>query len=67
MMFGRALMAAGGEWHPDCFACQDDDCQERLEHVQFEEREGKVWCMVHFEEVSSRRSFCAVGEGEAGS
>lgn len=50
-MFGRALMAAGGQWHPDCFVCQEDGCYEKLEHIQFEERDDKVWCMVHFEEV----------------
>ncbi|KAI5474192.1 zinc finger, LIM-type protein [Pseudohyphozyma bogoriensis] len=29
-------------WHPDCFVCEEEDCEERLEHVQFEVTEEEV-------------------------
>ncbi|KAK4700407.1 small subunit ribosomal protein S3Ae, partial [Phenoliferia sp. Uapishka_3] len=51
VMYGRALMAFGGQWHPDCFRCDQDGCGTLLEHVQFDGKDGQVFCMVHFEEV----------------
>lgn len=59
-MFGRALMALGKEWHPECFSCSKEGCGVLLEHVQFDGKkdgeegggEGEVFCMVHYEEVS---------------
>ncbi|KAM0752440.1 hypothetical protein T439DRAFT_379500 [Meredithblackwellia eburnea MCA 4105] len=50
-MFGRALMAFGGQWHPDCFRCDQEGCGTLLEHVQFEGRDDRVYCMVHYEEL----------------
>lgn len=52
-MYGRALMAFGREWHPDCFRCDHEGCGDLLEHIQFDGRYGKVYCMVHYEEVRS--------------
>lgn len=61
-IYGRALRAMGHEWHPECFVCQEEGCGVALEFVQFDGRVGgesgegnevEVWCMVHFEEVST--------------
>ena len=41
-MFGRALMAFGAQWHPDCFRCDEEGCGTLLEHVQFDGRDGKI-------------------------
>lgn len=75
-MFGRALIAMGREWHPDCFRCCEKACGQLLEMVQFDgceedvedgdedvdnvdetrepRKELRVYCMVHYEEVSVR-------------
>ncbi|KAL8276222.1 hypothetical protein RQP46_011383 [Phenoliferia psychrophenolica] len=39
-----------GAWHPDCFRCDHDGCGTLLEHVEFDGKDGEVFCMVHYEE-----------------
>ncbi|KAK4051117.1 hypothetical protein OIO90_004858 [Microbotryomycetes sp. JL221] len=50
MFGGRALMALGKTWHPSCFKCMEPECDQLLEHVQFDAKDDQVFCMVHFEE-----------------
>ncbi|SCV71796.1 BQ2448_4490 [Microbotryum intermedium] len=50
-ILGRKLLAMGKEWHPECFACSFEGCGQRLEHVEFDGRDERVYCILHFEEL----------------
>jgi hypothetical protein len=48
---GRILSAMKLRWHPECFVCSHEECDEKLEHIEFHEAKGKPWCHFHYHEV----------------
>lgn len=56
-LFGRVITTLEQSWHPACFVCMEDGCGQNLEHVQFDGKDGAVYCMVHYEERYARTCF----------
>ncbi|KDE02695.1 hypothetical protein MVLG_06783 [Microbotryum lychnidis-dioicae p1A1 Lamole] len=50
-ILGRKLLAMGKQWHPECFVCSLEGCGQRLEHVEFDGKDDRVYCILHFEEL----------------
>lgn len=51
VLYGRTVNAMGKRWHPDCFVCEQ--CETKLEHMEFFTKDSKPYCHVDFHEVSS--------------
>lgn len=50
VLYGRTVNAMGQRWHPDCFVCEQ--CETKLEHMEFFTKDGRPYCHVDFHEVS---------------
>lgn len=53
VLYGRTVNAMGKRWHPDCFVCEQ--CETKLEHMEFFTKDGSPYCHVDYHEVSGFR------------
>lgn len=51
VLYGRTVNAMGQRWHPDCFVCEQ--CDTKLEHMEFFTKDGRPYCHVDYHEVSA--------------
>lgn len=53
VLYGRTVNAMDKRWHPDCFVCEQ--CETKLEHMEFFTKDGRPYCHVDYHEVSPIR------------